>query len=68
MSLKTFHLFFILVSTVLAFAVVAWAVIAHVTRGEAGALTLACVSLALGVCLVIYGARIRAKFKNMGAE
>ena len=66
MSLKSFHLLFIAVSTILSFGLATWAIDAHWSRGEQGAIPLAIVALVLGVGLVIYGVRVRMKFKSMG--
>jgi ABC-type amino acid transport system permease subunit len=66
MSLKSFHLLFIVIATILCFGLATWAIDAHTSRGEQGAILLAVVSLVAGVSLVIYGVRIRVKFKSMG--
>lgn len=66
MSLKTFHLIFIFASTALAFGTAAWGIDAAMSRGEAGAIVLAALSAFAGVALIIYGYRVRLKFKQLG--
>jgi hypothetical protein len=68
MSLKAFHLLFVIASVVLAFGFAAWAFEAYSSRGEGGTLLLALLSLLFGVGLVVYGVRVRTKLKGMGLQ
>jgi len=65
MSLKTFHLIFIVASTALAFGTAVWGIDAAMSRGEAGAIVLAAFSAFAGVALIVYGYRVRLKFKHL---
>jgi hypothetical protein len=64
-SLKTFHLIFILASIVLAFGIAVWE-IDSATRGDGGAVVLATLSALAGIVLVVYGIRVRMKLKQLG--
>lgn len=66
MSLKGFHLFFISVSTVLAFFVGAWSVARFMDVDGLTNAALALFSVAGGVLLVVYGIRIRKKLQHLG--
>lgn len=68
MSLTSFHLLFIGASILLAFGLGAWGVDAYLSRGEAGSLVLGAVAFLLGTALVLYGYRVRLKFKHLGAS
>jgi membrane protein implicated in regulation of membrane protease activity len=57
-SLKTFHLFFITISTLLCAWVGVWAV-------RHGREALAALFVALGVALITYGVRFRRKLKEL---
>ncbi|MEW6512085.1 MAG: hypothetical protein AB1428_14135 [Bacteroidota bacterium] len=68
MSLRAFHLLFIVVSIILAFGFAAWSVDAYLTRREGLSLVYAAGSAAVGVALVMYFLKVRAKFKRMEAS
>lgn len=68
MSLKAFHLVFIAASILLAIGLGVWAVDAYLSRGEAGSLVLGGVACLLGAGLILYGRRVRVKFKRLGAS
>ena len=66
MSLKGFHLFFISVSTVLAFSLGVWSILRFMEIDGLTNAALALVSVAGGVFLVLYGIRMRKKLKELG--
>jgi hypothetical protein len=65
MSLKAFHVFFILVSTLFAFGFGVWSLVEHNRTGAGGALVLAVVAIAAGGALVAYGLWFLRKLKGM---
>lgn len=65
MSLKAFHLVFVIVSTMLAVGVGAWAIREYQAKGETGALVFGVASLAGAVVLVVYGRWFLRKLKNV---
>ncbi|GIV60144.1 hypothetical protein GQ464_003100 [Rhodocaloribacter litoris] len=67
MSLKAFHIFFIAVSTLLAFGFAAWSLYAFVQAGGVGSLLMGLAALLLGLVLVVYGRRFRQKFRDVGS-
>ena len=68
MSLKSFHLLFIVASIILAFGLGAWALDAYMARGEAGSLVLGVCAVVLAAGLIVYGRKVRLKFKHLGAS
>ena len=58
MNLKSFHLFFIALSVVLAAFVAAWGV-------NNGSITAACVSVAGAVALIVYGTAFQRKMRRL---
>jgi hypothetical protein len=54
MSLKAFHTFFILVSTLLAFGVGAWGFIEHQRTGVGSSLALGVLGIVAGAALIAY--------------
>jgi hypothetical protein len=68
MSLASFHLVFIAASILCAFGLGAWGIDAFVARGEAGSLVLGAVACLMGAGLVVYGRKVRLKFKRLGAS
>ena len=68
MSLKSFHLVFVVASVILAFALGAWGIDAYAARGEAGTLALAVCAMVFGAALAVYGFRVRIKLKGMGVQ
>ena len=65
MSLKAFHLFFIVVATLAVFGFGAWGVYIFLTEGAVGYLLTGIVALACGVGLVFYAARFVQKMKHI---
>jgi hypothetical protein len=68
MSLKAFHLLFIAASLTMALGLGAWSLDAYLTRGEAGTLVLGIVGFGLAAGLIVYGRKIRMKFKHLGTS
>ena len=66
MSLKAFHIFFILVSTVLAVAFGAWAIRDFAASGSGVNLALGVASFVGSIGLVWYGIWFLRKMKNVG--
>ncbi len=66
MSLKSFHLFFIAVSVLLAIGFGAWEVVTYVESGGAGRLVAALLSFAVAAGLIVYGVRFVRKLKHIG--
>jgi hypothetical protein len=64
-SLKAFHIFFIVASLVMSLAVGAWSLRAVLAGEDGGALALGVASLLLGAVLAVYGTRVWAKFKEL---
>lgn len=65
MSLKAFHLFFVGASILLALGVGAWGLRSYASGGGAGHLVLGVAGLLGGGVLVVYGARVRQKLKEL---
>ncbi|GAC1339891.1 MAG: hypothetical protein NVS2B9_03350 [Myxococcales bacterium] len=65
MSLKAFHVFFILVSTLFAFGFGVWGLAEHHRTGAPGTLGLAVVGIVAGGALVAYGLWFLRKLKGM---
>ena len=65
MSLKIFHIVFVIASILTSAGVAAWGVRFYMEDGPVWALVLAVVFLALGVALVLYGLRVWAKLKEV---
>jgi hypothetical protein len=68
MSLKAFHLFFVGASILLALGVGAWGLRSYVVAGGGGHLLLGIAGLAGGFVLLVYGARVRQKLKDLDGE
>ena len=68
MSLKAFHLVFITASLTMALGLGAWSMDAYLARGETAMLVLGIVGFVLAAGLIIYGRKIRLKFKHLGAS
>jgi hypothetical protein len=66
MSLKFFHIVFIVVSTLLCLFVAVWAFDAYRREGTAASLGLAALAFAGGGGLVVYGARFLQKARKLG--
>jgi hypothetical protein len=61
LSLRSFHLFFITVSVLLAVWVGVWGVQSYRATGSAGDLTLGAFFFVLGFVLLLYGRSVRKK-------
>jgi hypothetical protein len=61
LSLRSFHLFFIAVSVLLAVWVGVWGVQSYLAAKSAGDLALGVFFLVLGFVLLLYGRRVRSK-------
>jgi membrane protein implicated in regulation of membrane protease activity len=61
LSLRSFHLFFIAVSVLLAAWVGVWGIQSYLAAKSAGDLALGVFFLALGFVLLLYGRRVRSK-------
>lgn len=67
MSLKSFHVFFVVVSTLLALLCGVWAVREHLHTGSAGMLAFGVGSFVAAVALVFYGLWFLRKLKDVRA-
>jgi hypothetical protein len=68
LSLRSFHLFFIAASVVLAALVGGWGVRAWLDTRSGGALALGLLFFLLGFVLVVYGLRVRRKLRGLEPE
>ncbi|HEX9941098.1 MAG TPA: hypothetical protein VGG03_03715 [Thermoanaerobaculia bacterium] len=68
LSLRSFHLFFIAASVLLAVWVGAWGVQSYLATRSAGDLALGLLFLALGFVLLLYGLRARKKLRALAPE
>ena len=66
MSLKAFHVFFIVLSAIMCFGIGAFRAQAYADAGELGALAQAAVSFAAGAGLIVYAWRFLKKTKSLG--
>jgi len=66
MSLKSFHIFFIVVSTLATFGFGIWSLLESGRTGQTSDIVLGVISLAASVSLVIYGLRFFKKLKQIG--
>jgi hypothetical protein len=64
-SLKAFHIFFIVVSALMAFGVAAWALLSYTASGSFGYLAAAIGSVIAGAGLIFYGVKFLKKLKNV---
>lgn len=65
MSLRAFHIIFIIVTVVLSVYVTVWGVREYVQERNATALAVALLFLAAGICGVIYGRKAFVKLKEL---
>ena len=65
MSLKAFHIVFILMSTLLALGFAGWSVMAYSSGGNTVHLLAAGVSVISGAGLIVYGIRFLKKLKHV---
>jgi hypothetical protein len=65
MSLKAFHIVFVVVTTLLSLFVALWGIREFAQQRSTGALLLALLFLATAAGLVVYGKRVWVKFKEI---
>lgn len=65
MSLKAFHIFFIIVSTLCAFGFAAWLLLNDTASLSFLSILEAVAACACGVALMVYGIRFLRKFKHL---
>ena len=68
LSLRSFHLFFIAVSVLLAAWVGVWGVQSWQATRSGGDLVLGLLFVALGIVLLVYGLRARKKLRELEPE
>ena len=66
MSLKSFHLVFVIASILLGLCVGGWGLLEYRKSGEIGTLAMGLIFLTLGIGLIIYGKRMLKKTKHIG--
>ena len=65
MSLKAFHIVFVIVTTVLSLFVALWGIREFAQQKSTGGLALGLVFLAAAIALMVYGKRVYAKLKEI---
>lgn len=65
MSLKAFHIVFVIVTTILSLFVALWGIREFAEQQSTGGLVLGLVFLAAAVGLMVYGRKVWAKFKEI---
>jgi hypothetical protein len=65
MSLKAFHIVFVIVTTVLSLFVALWGIREFAQQKSMPGLALGLVFLATAIALMVYGRRVWAKFKEI---
>ncbi|MDH3404938.1 MAG: hypothetical protein OES32_18205 [Acidobacteriota bacterium] len=65
MSLRAFHVAFIVASIVLSLVVTAWGVREFLNEGSTSALVIGIAALGSGIAMVIYGARFFRKLQEL---
>ena len=65
MSLKAFHIVFIIVSTLLSFGLAVWSGVSYSHTSRIGDLLLGLGSLLAGIALLVYGRYFLKKLKNI---
>ena len=66
MSLRAFHVVFIVVSIALSLVVAAWGVREFVTEASINALSVGVAAALSGIALVVYGTRFFRKLQELG--
>ena len=66
MSLKAFHIVFIVVSILLSFGVGVWGIYTHLSYSNVTFLIMGIVSFIIGIALIIYGINFMKKLKHIG--
>lgn len=65
MSLRIFHIFFVIVCVGLSLWVGVWGIRNYMIERNAGALSLGILFLMSGAALVVYGTKVFAKLRNL---
>lgn len=65
MSIKSFHILFITVSSILAFGFAAWSVYFHLTVTSITYLILGIASFVVGIVLIVYGMIVMRKLRRI---
>ena len=65
MSLKTFHIFFIVVATITVFGFSVWGAYFFLTEAALSYLLMSVISMASGIALVIYAIKFLQKLKDI---
>ena len=65
MSLKSFHIFFLVVATITIFGFGVWSAYIFMTESEPSYLLMGILAFASGVALIIYGIKFLQKLKNI---
>lgn len=68
LSLRSFHLFFITASVLLAAWVGVWGVQSYLATKSGSDLTLGLLFFALGLVLLVYGLRVRKKLRALAPD
>ena len=68
LSLRSFHLFFVAVSVLLAAWVGVWGVQSYLSTGSLGDLALGVVFFLLGFVLLLYGRSVRKKLRALAPD
>ena len=66
MSLKAFHIVFIVVSVLLSFGFGVWGIYTHLSYSNVTFLIMGIVSFVIGIALIIYGINFLKKLKHIG--
>ncbi len=66
MSLKAFHIVFVVVSVLLSFGFGVWGIYTHLSVGNVTFLIMGIVSFVIGIALIIYGINFMKKLKHIG--
>ena len=66
MSLKAFHVVFVIASILLGLGVGGWGIHQYQTQGDVGLLALGIIFLIMGILLMVYGKRMLKKTKDIG--
>jgi len=65
MSLKVFHIVFVILTTILSLFVALWGIREFAEQKSTGGLVLGLVFFAAAIALMVYGKRVYAKFKEI---
>jgi len=65
MSLKAFHIVFVIVTVILSLYVALWGIRAFAQERSTSGLALGLLFLATAIALMVYGKRVYAKFKEL---